>query len=844
ASILPDQATDGEATADGDPAAARFRLFTAVAGALRAASNRRPVLILLDDLHLADEPSLLLLRFISSDREQGRVALMGAFRNPDTEAAPEWRPPAILLELARQPQVETIHVGGLDATNVADFIVATTGRDAEQNLVHQVHEETEGNPLVMGEIVRLLEYEGRLAPGQPLDLLATRLPPTVSETISRRLRHISTECRSLLALASVLGRDFDLGVLAALKGRPRQDLDPLLREAARARLILDVAAGAVRCRFSHALIRDVLYQTIPVERRRAIHLAAGNALEALYHAEPEEHLAELAFHYVSSADATRRDRGIEYARRAANRAVDHLAFEEGVRLYRLALDTAIELAPSDLHTRGELLLALGDAQARSGDTAAAQRSFMAAADVARRLGDATVLARAALGYGGRLVWATPRGDPNLIPLLREALAAVEDAGLRCRVLARLSGALREDFEVTERDRLSREAVEVARTLDDPSALAYALSARYPAVWGPDNLDERFAIGSELLAVGLEAVDRERIFHGHTQRLYVELERGDMAAAREDFAGAARIARELSQPSQLWLVGAIEAELAIFEGRLVDAERLAYRAHALGLRASRSSADIAFAMQLFVLRREQERLPEVAELVQATIDSYASSYPVLFALEVLAAAELGDVERARSLLESLSRDEFAALPRNDEWLPALTLVAEALTKLPDVATPARWLYETTQGYYDRNVLGNPELLYGSHARTLGLLALKMGEVEVAIDHLQQAVTANRSWGGVLWASWSQSDLAAALIDRSDEGERERVRSLLNAIGEASASLPSRRLETEVSRLTHEIGRRSWHPAARREAARSLFRREGDSWHIEFEGRTLRLKDTLG
>ncbi|HEX5939133.1 MAG TPA: ATP-binding protein, partial [Dehalococcoidia bacterium] len=158
ASILPDQATDGEATADGDPAAARFRLFTAVAGALRAASNTRPLLILLDDIHLADEPSLLLLRFISSDREQGRVALMGAFRNPDNEAAPEWRPPAILLELARQPQVETIHVGGLDATNVADFILATTGRDAEQNLVHQVHEETEGNPLVMGEIVRLLEY--------------------------------------------------------------------------------------------------------------------------------------------------------------------------------------------------------------------------------------------------------------------------------------------------------------------------------------------------------------------------------------------------------------------------------------------------------------------------------------------------------------------------------------------------------------------------------------------------------------------------------------------------------------------------------------------------------------
>lgn len=847
AAILPELQRGQSTTAQGDPEGARFRLFVAVEATLRRATAQRPLLILLDDLHQADESSLLLLSFLTANVTNAPVCILGAFRDPDPESSPSWRLPPVLRDLFRQPQVWAGRLNGLARDEVAAFVLGSTGRDLEQNVIHQLYDETDGNPLFLGELVRLLEFEGRLDAGTDLRLLTTALPPTVSEAISRRLRHISAECRELLVLASVLGRDFDLRALTILAGGSLDTLQTRLDEALRAGLVSDGAALSTRMRFGHALIRDALYQTIAPRQRRRLHLAAGDALENLYRANVDDHLAELAFHYLASAEAERRDKGIDYAQRAARRSVELLAFEEGVRLYRLAIDTLRESDSSPSETQGELLLGLGDAQARSGDTAAAQRSFLAAADLARRLDSPTILASSALGYGGRLVWATPRGDPNLVPLLREALAANGGPALRCRLLARLSGALREEADASERDSLSKEAVEIARTLDDPATLAYALSARYPAIWGPDDLDERFAIGTELLAVGREAVDKERIFHGHTQRLYVELERGEMSAAREDLAGARDIARALSQPSQLWLVGAIEAELAIFEGHLATAEELAFRAHAIGLRANRSSADIAFAMQLFVLRREQGRMGEVAEFVRVAIHTYAASYPVLYALEALTAAELDAHDQALTLMESLRREEFQSIHRNDEWLPALTLLAEATALLPDSTSAAEWVYSTTLPYADRNVLGNPELLYGSHSRVLGLIALKLGRLDNAVNHLQSALTMNQSWGGGLWAAHCRLGLADALIRRGADEDVKRAQSLLQVAQSEADKLPSTRVHQEAARLqTLAAAAPTRQPTSQPEviALPNVLQQEGESWQVEYAGVSVRLKDTIG
>ena len=207
-------------------------------------------------------------------------------------------------------------------------------------------------------------------------------------------------------------------------------------------------------------------------------------------------------------------------------------------------------------------------QARQGDIAASKETFVRAADKARAAGLPEHLARAALGYGGRFVWARAWGDERLVPLLEEALAALpdEDGELRARLLARLAGGPYRDTLAPEpRERIAQEAVDMARRLGDPSTLAYTLEGRYDADWGPDALDRRLAIADELLALAAAVGDAERAYAGHDCRFIAMLEAGDLAGARRSHEAATRLADQLRQPAQLWDSAARRALLALYEG---------------------------------------------------------------------------------------------------------------------------------------------------------------------------------------------------------------------------------------------------------------------------------------
>ena len=196
------------------------------------------------------------------------------------------------------------------------------------------------------------------------------------------------------------------------------------------------------------------------------------------------HLAELAHHAIAAGD---HDKGLRYARHAADRALEQLAYEEAARLFRLALEALAAQPPVDPAARSDLLLAPGDALAKAGSTADAKEMFLAACDLARTACLPETFARAALGYGGTTGWQRAGDDTRLVPLLEEALAALGENGAdaRARLLARLAGALRDEPSLEPRSSLSREAVEIARRLGDKETLAYALTSLFMATWGPD-----------------------------------------------------------------------------------------------------------------------------------------------------------------------------------------------------------------------------------------------------------------------------------------------------------------------------------------------------------------------
>jgi len=277
------------------------------------------------------------------------------------------------------------------------------------------------------------------------------------------------------------------------------------------------------------------------------------------------------------------DKAIDYARRAGEQATRLLAYEEGARLFRMALEAARLRTIPDQPERCELLLALGDAQARAGDESGSQATFLEAANLSRRLGLDELLALAALGYGGRLPWTRAGADQHVIPLLEEGLAALPDgdSALRSRMLARLSGAMRDDPSSEPRESISRQAVAMAERLADPSTLAYALEAMFSATWRPDNLAERFALAERIITLGQASGDRERHAAGRMHRLHLFFEQGDISSMAQERADFERLAEQLRQPMRSWFAVGARALFALFEGRFEDAERLMTESFELG-----------------------------------------------------------------------------------------------------------------------------------------------------------------------------------------------------------------------------------------------------------------------
>jgi DNA-binding SARP family transcriptional activator len=785
-----------------DPDSARFRLFDSVTGFVRSAAREQTLVLVLDDLHAADEPSLLLLRFLAGELAEIPTVVVGTYREEEAAEAPLSES---LLELHRLPS-QQVRLGGLSHADVASFIKRSTGVTPSERLVRVLHTETEGNPLFLGEVVRLLASEGRLTETPDVGW-HLHIPRGVHEAIARRLRRLSKECRRLLTLASVLGREFSLEALEKASDLHEEELLEVLDEAFAARVLAEVPGALDRMRFSHARVRDALYDDLSTARRAQLHLRMGKALEDLYGAEPEPYLAELAHHFFLAGPGGDIDKTVEYTRRAGDRSVALLAYEEAVRHYEMALRALERRDVKDERARCELYLALGDAHAKAGSMPEARDAFVAAAELARGAHLPEQLVRAALGYGGRFVWTRAFGDTRLVPLLQEALSVLghEDSELRVRLLARLAGGpLRDILPAGPRVAMAQEAVEMARRLGDPATLAYALEGRYETYWGQDALEERLAIANELILVAEAAGDAERAYAGHDCRFYALLESGDLPAAHRDHEAASRLAHELRQPAQLWATVTRGANLALFEGRFVDAERAIHEAVEIGRPAESANAQMAFDLQMYALRREQGRLGEVVGAVERAVEDYPG-YPIWRFVRVDVFAELGRKDDACAALDACAEDQFR-LDLEEQWLLSMSLLPEACRYLRD-AERAAALYELLRPYARRNATAPTELCRGSVSRGLGILSAVLADWAQAAEHFEHAIEHNAAMGARPWVAHTEHDFARMLVARDAPTDRARASELLGSARAACEELGMTALGAKVTTLLEglETGR---------------------------------------
>lgn len=786
----------GGAEAAGTPPAEsesdRFRLFDAVARFLRAAAETKPLVLVLDDLHAADTPSLLLLEFLAGRLDGARLLIVGTYR--DTEVGPERRIATTLPELARDRAVRRIRLAGLSEPEIERYIVLAAGPEAPRSAARLILAETEGNPLFVGETVRLLVAEGRLDEAASAERWDFGVPDELRGVVGRRLDRLDLSTRELLGVAAVLGREFRLDALEMAGELPRERVLDAIERAAAPRIVEPVPGAPGTRRFSHAVIRDVVYDELSPAQLRNLHTRAARALESLHGEDAGAQSAELAHHYRRAAAAGGEAAiAVEWSRRAAERAAEILAFEEAGRLYELALQAH---GAGDRALRCELLLALGDMRSRAGDVPNARDSFRRAAELARAEGLPDQLARAALGYGGRFVWTRRTADPELVPLLDAALGALgeREDPLRVHLLARLAAALRPGSERPGSDTgsappeavaLADRAVAIARSLDDPRALAVALDGRVHADCRAGNAAKRVRMADEIVALSEAADDPEQAFAGHDHALFAHWELGDPIGVARELAALERLAERLRQPAQLWGLASAQGILATSQGRFADAEAAAARALEHGREAQPWNAPISHQLQVFALRRAQGRLADVRAPLEASVQEFPD-YAMLRCALVLLHVELEEHDLARRGFAALADGRFAGVHRGESWLLETSLLAEACARLADRRSAAV-LYDMVSPYADLVAVGAPDTSADAAARYLGLLAEILGRADAAIGHLRSAVELNSRMGARAAAADSRADLARVLLARDGPGDRHEARELIEAADAAYALL---------------------------------------------------------
>jgi len=740
-----------------EPETARYRLFEAVVGLLAEISALAPALLVLDDLHWADRPTLLLLRHLARAPAVSRLMILGAYR--PTEPSSDDGFAALLADLRRERLVTQLEIRGLAEAETEELIKVRTGVTPSRVFSEALHEETEGNPLFIEEIVRHLVDAG-VQPHHAgaRELQRFGLPEGVKEVIARRLARLDDKAIEWLRVAAVTGRDFDAALLERILSFDEDEFLGALDEGLGAGLVVESADHSGRYSFSHALIRETLYEGMSEARRTRIHRRVGNALEGA----GAGHLNELALHFTRAAEPRDAERAIGYALRAGEQATAMLAHEEAADHYQRALEVLERADPDALAKRCELLLLLGEAQVRTGDQPVAWQTFREAASAAAQLGDRTSLARAAIGASRRYVQPPGVVDEELIAMLEQALAMTTDERtvMRVRLLGRLCGALYYSPRREQMKQLSAEATAIAVELADPESRALAAAARRRAFWDAAHLPQRLADSTELLRCAREAGDVELALQGHAWLVVDLLEQGDSSGVDAQMEAFNAGARRLRQPLYLWNAALWQAMRALLEGRLQRAEELASDALAAGLHGERAAALQYYAIQLFAIRREQGRMTELEEPARELVEANPHRPSWRTALAMLL-CETGRIEEGRREFDALAANDFADLPQDGEWMITVILLADSCTELGDSERAAR-LYDLLLPYRDCNVvIGLAAVCLGSAARYLGRLAGTMGQPTTAVEHLRRALEVNAALKAPVHLAHTQLDYARAL-----------------------------------------------------------------------------------
>ena len=780
--LLPELAgrADLPARIASDAETERYRLFDAVTSWLVALAAEAPVLFVIDDLHWATKPTLLLLRYLAQCSELSHVCVVTTYRQ--TDLGREHPLTELLADLRREAGVARLALPGLTEHDIAELIAKTAQQDHDldgDHLARIIHAETDGNAFFVAEVLRYLMESGevvgrndRRAPDRPPGELS--IPESVREVVGRRLGRLGPQVNQVLEVAAVAGLQLDVAVLAAAHDVAPDELLVTLDDAATAGL---VRYGSVAChRFAHALVRTTVYDGLPLARRVRLHRRVAEAIERVHSHRLDEHLSELAYHFAQATVGGDVSTAVDYSTRAGDRALAQLAHDEAASYYRQALDLldAAE-APADSRRAG-LLVALAEAQARAGDRAHRQ-TIRDAVELARALGDSdrlvdAALVRSRIDFG---IVEVEGVDDERVELLEEALATApeRDTRTRARLLATLAGDLG-PRDATRAERLSADAVAMARRLGDPAVLAYALHARFYGLEDPETRGERRAVLTEQAELARRLGDPLHLFWANINAFTVALEELDPEAIADHLVESERLAAELNQPALRWLVGTGRVTWDTLTGNFEAAERLMTERLAAGQAIEQSDAFYVYATQLFTLRLLQGRAGELADLATSVTASWSGIPGILEPIIALLQVESGRADEARATLEPLAAGGFTELAHGAARLVALAAAAWVAATLGERVW-AQCLESLLRPHLGLGVEVG-WAWWGPVDRYVALLNVTLDRLDEADQHFAAAAELSNRMGATPWLARTQIEWADMLERRGLVGDKDKAATL--------------------------------------------------------------------
>lgn len=808
-----------------------LHLFEAVRDILRRVADSGPLVLILEDLHWTDPSSLSLLAFLADEVRSLPLFVLGTYRESDLEARRDLAEVVPLL-LRRG---ERIALGGLPPDAV-EHLLEALGLGELPDRTASVTETTGGNPLFVREYARLL-----LTAGEGWTH-ASGVPAGIRSTIRARLAHLSPEAQELLEAASVAGRDFSLRVVAGAVGLEPERAAELLDEGRTWRIVRALASPTDIYAFSHALVREALYEELGSVRRATLHARVGEALERHYARSSSQHASELAVHFTAAAMVVGHEKALGYEVRAAEEAAEHLAYEAAAGHYRRSLGL-LEGRPGQEEGRARALIGLGRMLWRSGHTPGSTAALLEGATVARRHGWARLAGEAALAVGGGH-GLDPMNVHELMGLMEEALDGLEpDEPLRVRLLARLGNSYTSfglSSERIERGKAyTAEALDRAERSGDPALVAYAMYMREFALGDPLHDEERSVLDERYVELaeghgGLE--DRVRA-HGFCT--FDRIREGDLVRAWAEYQVTLGLVRRLGQSVYAAMAAMIPAVLAHAGGRLARARRALERAY----EEAHDIDDWIVTSQLRILSGELARAVGDTEGVERFAEQLEDELTLHGqAVRMRLLLWLGRRDEARELFEGL----FAG---RESWQGAfwtgyvLGLLAETCAEFED-ARRAEVLYELLGPYEGRLLTANwpPLPLLGDAATFLGPLASLLGRHADAERHLEGALRHHETIGSPTLAVRARLALARVLAGR--EGAEARAAEVWEEAQEDAEAMGMRGLPPALCpfgggrRPSVERGGRGARPA------HAELRRDGEMWAAGFAGETVRIRPSKG